>query len=102
MSHLRALHTLRVHPGASVLCSPGGLPGQVPPGGQRTRQVSGTPLLPGPFPQQALAAAFPEWDTVGSPVAGADCDADARKPASSLPLASCVAVLLEGWCVVLT
>ncbi|XP_068382089.1 protein argonaute-2 isoform X5 [Eschrichtius robustus] len=33
VSHLRALHALRVHPGASILCSPGGLPGQVPPGG---------------------------------------------------------------------
>lgn len=63
--------------------------------------MSGMPLLPGSFPQQALAAAFPEWDT-GSPVAGADCDADTQKPASSPPLASCVAVLPEGWCVVLT
>lgn len=76
---------------ARLLCSPGGLPGQVPPGGQRTRQVSGTPLLPGAVSAAGFGSCFSqrEVDTVGSPIAGADCDADARKPASSPPLAGC-------------
>ena len=39
VSHVCALYTLCFHPGASLLCSPGGLPCPLPPGGKRTWQV---------------------------------------------------------------
>lgn len=48
--HVRALHPVRLHPGACILRPARGLPRTLPPGGQRARQVShqassATPLI---------------------------------------------------------
>lgn len=41
--HVRALHALRVHPGARVLRAPGGVPRALPPGGEGARLGRGQP-----------------------------------------------------------
>lgn len=43
VSHVRALHALRVHPGARLLRAPRGLPRALPPGGEGARLGRGQP-----------------------------------------------------------